>query len=186
MFNLYLKEKKMNKKTVRQTQKFIPDDGEDPIISQRLLQNIQQKLERSAALNGGFDKLLYKIDSIENNQNIIANKVDKIHDAIYDPDDGLFARITINKVDQNASISEVEKQVVEISSWKEQKEKLFEQNENNGEKFNLKINDIQNSLENLNKFKASTVGLGKWFLAAVGGGLITITFKVIYTFVILK
>ena len=177
----------MNKKNVRQVHKIITDDSiEDSAVSQRLLHNIQQKLEKSAALNGGFDKLLYKIDNIENNQNIIANKVDKIHEAIYDPDDGLFARITINKVDQNASITEVEKQVIELSTWKQQKEKVFEQSEDINNIFNLKLNNIENSLDNLNKFKTTSIGLAKWFLAALGGGVITIIFKAIYTFVILK
>jgi DNA repair ATPase RecN len=175
----------MNKKTARISSRVVADDDE-PQVSQRMLHSIQQKLERSAALNGGFDKLLYKIDTIEQSQNVISEKVDKIHDAIYDPDEGLFARITNNKVDQNESISGVEKKVVEISAWKEQKQKDIEEIGDIKEKIHDKINSIENKIETLNTFKLMTVGVAKWMLAAAGGGVATILFKVLYDFIIIK
>ena len=117
----------MNKKNIRYQPRVFssePDDMEEPVVSQRLLQNIQQKLEKSAALNGGFDKLLYKIDSIENSQNIIANKVDKIHDAIYDPDEGLFARMSANKVEQTNAVNGIEKRSLKFQLGKIKKKKV--------------------------------------------------------------
>lgn len=180
-----------NKKNLR-PQKLIPvssnpdDDPDQAAASQRLLQNIQQKLNKSAVLNGGFDRLFYKIDSIEANQTAIASKVDKIHEAIYDPDEGLFARITNNKALQNESIADVEKQVGELNVWKEQKEKSIEDVEEKSEKINEKIVNIENTIDNLNHFKGITIGTAKWFLAAVGGGVATIVFKVLYDFVIIK
>jgi len=177
----------MNKKNVRYQPKIVEEDLEDdPVVSQRMLHNIQQKLDRSAALNGGFDRLLYKIDSIENSQNAIATKVDKIHEAIYNPDEGLFARISSSKNEQHNAINDIEKKVVEISTWKEQKEKENDQTEAEVEKFGNKIVNIENSVDNLLQFKTSTLGLAKWALAAVGGGVITLLFKVFYTYVILK
>ena len=113
----------MNKRNFRYQNNpnpFDHDDDENGFPhSERLLQNIQQKLEKSAALNGGFDKLLYKIEGIENSQNQIGTKVDKIHEAIYHPDDGLFARIAANKSEQNENVTKIEKQVVELSTWQE-------------------------------------------------------------------
>jgi len=179
----------MNKKNFRYSPRVVasdPDDVEDPVVSQRLLHNIQQKLERSAALNGGFDKLLYKIDSIESNQNVIANKVDKIHEAIYDPDEGLFARMAINKADHAAAVNSVEKQVIEISSWKEQQEKDSTHTDDVVEKFGSKLIVIENDIQSLNRFKLAAIGLTKWILAALGGGVVTILFKVLYDYVIVK
>jgi hypothetical protein len=177
----------MNKKNVRYQPKILEEEfEEDPVVSQRLLQNIQQKLDKSAALNGGFDKLLYKIDSIENSQNAIATKVDKIHEAIYDPDEGLFARISASKSEQTNALNGIEKKVIEISAWKEQKEKEGNQTEIEVEKFGNKIVVIENSVDSLLSFKTSTLGLAKWAMAAVGGGVITLLFKVFYTYVILK
>ena len=181
----------MNKKNLRYAGRApkivsIDDSDDEPIVSQRLLQSIQQKLERSAALNGGFDKLLYKIDAIENTQIDIGNKVDKIHDAIYDPDTGLFSRIATNKTEHQESVSEVEKKVVELTVWKDQQKKDSEHSEELDQKFDKKINDIEHSIESLNRFKQATVGIAKWLGAAAGGGIITIVFKVLYDFVILK
>ena len=179
----------MNKKNIRYQPRVFssePDDMEDPVVSQRLLQNIQQKLEKSAALNGGFDKLLYKIDSIENSQNLIANKVDKIHEAIYNPDEGLFARMSASKVEHSNAVNGIEKKVIEISTWKDQKEKSGNQLDAEVEKFGNKIITMENTIENLIKFKSSTLGLAKWAMAAIGGGVITILFKVLYTYVIIK
>lgn len=163
-----------------------PEDNDSGVHSQRLLQNIQQKLNQSAVLNGGFDRLFYKIDSIEANQTAMANKVDKIHEAIYDPDEGLFARITNNKAAQNESIADVEKSVGELNVWKEQKEKSIENVAEKSEKISEKLTSIENEVGDLNNFKTLTIGTVKWFLAAVGGGIATIVFKLLYDYVIIK
>jgi len=57
-----------------------------------VLEAIHKKIVSSAALNGGFDILMFKIEKIEQNQEQLVNKVDKIHDAIYDPNDGIFSK----------------------------------------------------------------------------------------------
>lgn len=175
----------MNKKTSRYHPKIIINE-EEPEISQRLLQNIQQKLEKSAALNGGFDNLIYKIDSIENNQNIISKKVDKIHDAIYHPDEGLFARINANKSQNQEYLVKVEKDIEDLSSWKNQFEKNSEKSQDDSDKIADRISTVEEVVQDLKKFREMTLGATKWLMAAVGGGVITIVFKVLYDFVILK
>ena len=83
----------MNKKTFHKrslkTEK--EDESLDDQESRDLLKNIYAKLDVSPALNGGFDKLLFNVDNIEKRQTQIIEKVDKIHEAIYDPDDGQTA-----------------------------------------------------------------------------------------------
>jgi len=176
----------MNKKNVRPTHRVIIDDSDEEVPSTRLLHNIQQKLEKSAALNGGFDKLLYKIDSIEHSQNVIATKVDKIHEAIYNPDEGLFSRISTNKASQNEALMQVEKQVVELSTWREQQSKESDHVEKISEKLSEKLENLENDVNSLNRFKSLTISAAKWVAAAFGGGIITIVFKVLYDFVIIK
>jgi DNA repair ATPase RecN len=178
----------MNKRNLRTSPKINikENDDEDVVVSQKLLQSIQQKLEKSAALNGGFDRLIYKIDSIENNQGMIANKVDKIHDAIYDPDDGLFARINNNKSAHTEQITRVEKEISDMSNWRQQLEKSTEKSSDNTEVISDRISTVEVSIQELKKFREMTVALGRWILAAVGGGAITIIFKVLYDFVIIK
>lgn len=54
-----------------------------------LLSKISKKIESSAVLNGGFDKLVLAVDHIKEKQNQQTEKLDKL----YDPDTGLFSRV---------------------------------------------------------------------------------------------
>lgn len=54
---------------------------------------IENKLSHSPALNGGFERLMDKIDVINDRQVATANRVDQIHTALYSPDNGFFARV---------------------------------------------------------------------------------------------
>jgi hypothetical protein len=176
----------MNKKYIRR--QIIDDESdehESSENSQRLLYNINKKLDTSAALNGGFDRLLYKIDGIEQSQSQIVNKVDKIHDAIYDPDDGLFARISANKANHVESISNVEKQIVEINTWKQGLARSEDDCEKETNFMNMKMQDLENSIKNLSKFQNDIYAALKWLGAALGGGIITLLFKLFYS-VIMK
>lgn len=174
----------MNKRNIRPNNKeFDVESGSD---SHDLLQIIQRKLEKSAALNGGFDKLLYKIDGIENSQSQIVEKVDKIHEAIYHPDDGLFARINANKAEQVETVSKLERQVVEIASFQQIQKKSAEHVEEENDNFSKKIQHLENSLENIRQTRATLFSITKWFGAALGGGAVTLIFKVIYEALNLK
>lgn len=166
----------MNKKNI-QRRGFERDENEE---SSSLLQTIQKKLDSSAALNGGFDRLLYKIDGIEQSQNQIVEKVDKIHEAIYHPDDGLFARISANKTSQIESISNVEKKVVEIDSWKQQVSKDGENCEKENDVLQMKIQEIENSIKHINNFQSTVFSAAKWIVAAVLGGAISIAVNSIF------
>lgn len=168
----------MNKKFNRR--QIIDDEDSESENSQHLLHNINKKLNNSAALNGGFDRLLYKIDGIEQSQSQIVNKVDKIHDAIYHPDDGLFARISANKTDHIESMSKVEKQIVELNTWKQGVVKSEDDSEKETDVMNVKLKDLENSINDLSKFQSGVYGALKWFGAAIGGGIITMLFKIFY------
>ena len=92
-----------------------PPSPPSSVVNDKVLYDIHKKILASSALNGGFDTLLYKIDKIEQGQSQVSTKVDKIHDAIYHPDEGLFARIAANKAAQIENVSQIEKKLVEVS-----------------------------------------------------------------------
>jgi len=152
------------------------DETDDDSVS--LLQNIHKKLDASPALNGGFDRLLYKIDGIEKSQVQIVDKVDKIHDAIYHQDDGLFARIVHNKAEQTESMLKVETQVDDLVSWKIHAAEADKNCERDNEELQHKIQKLEISVENITKFQTLTVSGIKWLGVAIGGGLITILTRV--------
>lgn len=51
-----------------------------------------------------------KIDNIEKTQTDILLKLSDVHDAMYDPDNGLFARVNSNEIKQNNNIKTLEAQ----------------------------------------------------------------------------
>lgn len=171
----------MNKKNIhRQIIDSDKTDVEPESNSVRLLHNIHQKLDNSPALNGGFDRLLYKIDGIEKSQVQIVEKVDKIHEAIYHPDDGLFARIAYNKATQAESMVKVEKQVSDLVGWKHHAESADENCEKEADELQLKIQKIEASINNIEKFQSLTTASAKWLLVAIGGGLTTMIMRVFF------
>jgi len=170
----------MNKKNNHR--QHIDEDVEDrDERSVRLLRTINDKLDNSPALNGGFDRLLFKIDGIEKSQGQIVEKVDKIHEAIYHPDDGLFARIAANKASQTESINRVEKQVDDLTEWKTETKAADEKIEKEADQVQLKLQHLEISVASMEKFQSIIMSSFKWIGAAIGGGLLTIIAKVLYT-----
>lgn len=152
----------------------------------KMVSEIQKKVNGSAALNGGFDALMYKVDKIEETQGKIVETVGSIHNAIYHPDEGLFARINSAKVAQNEDKSQIEKQLIEINSWKNRSEKTESDNKTEDKEIKKKIEEQKDSIQTLERWKSNVNSLGKWTLAAFAGGVITIAFRALYEMVITK
>lgn len=145
------------------------------------LDEISKKLSSSSALNGGFETLLYKIDKIEQSQGQLVSKVDKIHDAIYDPNDGIFSKLGEYKLENASKVNEIEQNINELSLWKEAKDKEEDKAEKTEDKTKEKITNLEKSVDSLVRNKNNTWAVLKWFLVAVGGGMITLTVKWIET-----
>ena len=153
-------------------------------VSSDILQDIQKKVNESSNLNGRFDTLMFKVEKIEEEQAKISKTVGSIHTAIYDPDNGLFSRIVTVKSTQAEEKAEIEKQLIEINSWKNQAEKTSIEAKLEEKQVQKKVDAQQNSLESIEKWKSSVNSLGKWTLAAIAGGALTIAFRAIYEFLI--
>lgn len=80
---------------------------------QSLLEGIASKINNSPVLNGGFDRMMVMVQHIEEKQGATAEKVDKIHDGLYDPIEGLYARV--QKV-ESTTAQFIEKQLEHIES----------------------------------------------------------------------
>lgn len=76
-----------------------------------LLETIAKKLMESNALNGGFDKLCLMIEHIQEKQNESSVKLDKVSEAIYDPDNGLFSRVKDLEQKIDVNMNEIEKKI---------------------------------------------------------------------------
>jgi uncharacterized phage infection (PIP) family protein YhgE len=159
-----------------------------------LLLDIQNRISSSPALNGGFDTLLAKVDKIEesqtqiahkvekieSNQEAIASKVDSVHDAIYDANNGLFVRVADVKTSQAKERSELDKQIIGFEAWKDQHTKTKEEEDVETKKTTEIQLAHQKAIDSLVSWKDTVSSVAKWVGVALGGGTVSLIFKVIY------
>ena len=160
--------------------------------SYRQILEMQGKILSAPAMNGGFTTLLYKVEKIEQNQTQIVEKVDQIHDVLYEPDNGLYARI---KKVENSSISdekveeieknveEIEKDVQEIKIWKSSTEKTSEKDEVKDDEKTKLLLQHENSIISLQNSIKKYNAIAKWLTVSVGGGLLSLLGKLIYDYI---
>lgn len=60
---------------------------------QEMVEVIAKKINGSPVLNGGFDRLMVTVDHIRERQLEANSKLGKIYEDLYEPDDGLYARV---------------------------------------------------------------------------------------------
>ena len=149
----------------------------------KLLLDIQQKINGSPALNGGFDTLLYKVDKIEESQGKIVSRIDEIHESIYDPDKGIFARISAAKSSQDKDYSEIDKKLVELNTWKNQIEKDSIDEKTSSKEISKKLDDQQKNIESINKWKEAVSSAGRAILVGFGGSVMALIGKFAYDYI---
>lgn len=148
-----------------------------PSTSGVLLDDIHKKIASSAALNGGFDTLLHKIDKIEQSQGQLVIKVDKIHDAIYDPNDGIFSKIAESKLETTQKFADVEHKLSDVSSWKHYKEIEDKKDESAADISADKLAKMEKTVDHLLASKEKSWAIIKWILVALGGGVVSLFFN---------
>lgn len=157
------------------------------------------KIARSPALNGGFDRLVVqvqkidevlnertsKLESIDNNQQVISEKLDKIHDAIYEPDEGLYARIRDVEVTRNKVelIDDLEKEVLILKEKEKIEIALNKEDEKLEQQRNVLIKEHDQNLRELLDFKRKIVTFSKWFGGLLATSLLGVGGKLLYDFI---
>ena len=144
-----------------------------PENQKQTLSEIQKKLADSAALNGGFDTLLFKIDKIEQSQGNLVSKVDKIHEAIYDPQDGIFSKLSEYRLNNTNEVNDVKQKITELQVWKIHAEKEDLKDDKAVELASKKITILENNVESLTKSKDTAWSFFRWIIVAVGGAVVT-------------
>lgn len=149
-----------------------------------VLRLLQQKVMGSAALNGGFDTLMFKVEKIEEGQVQMGTKVDSIHDAIYHPDDGLFARVKdVEHVKEKVAAAEkLTMDVAKLQQWHDSEEKVVEKEAKMTEAHEKLVKDHDDKLKELVAFKTKVCTVAKWLGVTIGGGLLTGFGKLLYDF----
>lgn len=101
------------------------------------LDELLELVRHAPALNGGFDKLsdavenikdtntkvLYELQLVKTNQDVHTKKIEDMHKAMYDPDDGLYSRVSTAINDnkgQEEDISEIKQKAEHIEDIQEE------------------------------------------------------------------
>ena len=139
-----------------------------------LLELLVKKIEKSSALNGGFEKLCVMVEHIQTEQEKSGVKLDKVSEALYGPDTGLFSRVRAIESKLDTNIKDLDKKCDELPTVKDELEDL--------KKFQTAIESIAGkqldeltALINLRKRLANIYwALALAFIGAVGSFLFSI------------
>lgn len=84
-----------------------------------LLEMLVKKMGESSALNGGFEKLCIMIEHIQEEQTKSGVKLDKVSEALYDPNNGLFSRVKAIESKLDTNIENLNRKVDNIPDVKD-------------------------------------------------------------------
>lgn len=146
-------------------------------IAEVVLQ-LHKKISASAVLNGGFDSMMLKVDAL-------GEDVKDIKTKIYEPDDGIFARIKSIEVDTKRIANDVARTVdrVEAHDQIEGDVKLHHQRIDMMET-NLSglksISEQQKVIDDLVKYRNRVNSVLKWVGVSLGGAVVSLLFKFLY------
>lgn len=84
-------------------------EQEEPLSSEeklnKLLSQVSKKLSENSSIESKFDILMYKVEKIEESQDKILDQLSGLHEAVYNPDNGLFSRIKEVKQENDKEIN---------------------------------------------------------------------------------
>jgi hypothetical protein len=148
--------------------------------NQELLNDVQKKILASPVMNGSFDTLVINVENIH-------KTLDQVHEALYNPDEGVYSRIKMIESVKPQSIEILEKDVIELKMWRSSTENSGIQERSTNVAINEKLEKLtaqaeilKDAIVDLEKTKKMFVSVIKWFLAAFGGAAITLLFTVLY------
>lgn len=146
-----------------------------------ILSEIREKLKNARALNGGFDSLMVKVNNIETGQKKIEESVLDIHDAIYRPDDGVFARIQREEHERNRLQLLTEKRFDELTDWKSDKNESDEKATTKAETQSERIETISDEVQEISKWKKTITSIAVWMIGGMATGGAGMLAKILYT-----
>ena len=75
------------------------------------LENLGKKIDDAPSLNGGFEKLVLMVETLQTNQTSMHSDVSDIKKTVLDPDGGVIARVKV------------------LEGWRERADPIIDQNE---------------------------------------------------------
>ncbi len=141
---------------------------------ERTLGHIQDKLKSAHVLNGGFDRLMEKVESIEGTQEKILGELNTVKATIYDPDTGIYSRI---KAVDDRSDERTHALDKAISDLKTEQGKTAEATKKHDVEVD-KVKELEKKVEEFTKWKANVTKI----IWAIVVPIATTFGKIIYDF----
>jgi hypothetical protein len=85
----------------------------------RLISDIHDKLE-GVIFNGGFENLAQNVQNMDRSLREAIGKIEELHKVVYEPDDGLFARVKRVESSHREDLKPLQAQLDTLVEWKTQ------------------------------------------------------------------
>lgn len=148
-------------------------DSDDVNETLRVLLEIQKKLVGSAALNGGFDKLLVKVEQIEEKQEKTLQEIESIRNAIYDPNEGVFALIKSSETSQLEEVHQLERRLGETKIFLDFTKTQLDEKQKALSTLQEKVSLQETTVKELSDWKRNVSGAIRWItmtlITGIGG-----------------
>ncbi len=82
-----------------------------------LIGEIHSKLD-GVVFNGGFETLVTNVQNIQKTQQEMLIKMDDVHKVIYEPDDGLFARVKKVENIHDRELEPLRRELADVATWR--------------------------------------------------------------------
>jgi chromosome segregation ATPase len=148
--------------------------------TKEMLSIIQKKVLGSPALNGGFDTLLQKMENLEKHQDKVIEQIDEIHEAVYNPDEGLFARIKDAELERSNEIRELNSEILKIKLHQEHADIDNAKVSKDDEKLGSKVDNLSSRITEIERGYV----IMKWLSATVATGTVLGFIKVMYDYIV--
>lgn len=96
-----------------------PADEISDLELARLVSEIHDKLE-GVIFNGGFETLSKDVQNMDRSLREAIDKIDELHKVVYEPDDGLFARVKRVESSHREDLKPLQSQLDALIEWKTQ------------------------------------------------------------------
>lgn len=94
-----------------------------------------------------------QIENVDSIQQEIKTRIDQVYDALYEPDEGLFARIKESTEEARKADAKHSEEIENLNSWRVDADLQLEAYN----KLNSRVDDIE-------EWRGRTVSVGKWVL----------------------
>lgn len=141
---------------------------------------LESSLKTIPIFNGGWGRLIEKVENIEEQITATNKKFDKI----YDPDEGLFARFSKIESDNERTVDEMEKNISEVRDLEEKLDTSIKHVENVQAELRSSLEHLKKSVDTFETWRTNIVKTAKSIAKLVGAVLVGVGTKILIDLIV--